>query len=156
MMIQAPTTSTSPVAHALADTVARLHAQGRLRDGTQLATALEGLVERVRVASEGGPEWTDPVEEYEAKKEAEGGEKDKEKKAEEEFGPLRARTNALEVLEVIEEIARANPGVRRQLVHLIDVHQSVQGSLDSSAGAARHVHYNRMDRAEDGLDPEVV
>ncbi|KAI0668109.1 ankyrin [Trametes maxima] len=109
----------------LKTTIDSLLASGRLRNGTELATALATfatrLEEKVKQRDEGGED---------------AGTKD-ETKSEDAAG---------EILAYMTGAITANPG-RRRLVPLIDVHRSVKGSLD---GAGRHTGFSTSAAPDDG------
>ena len=135
---------TAKDATELAATVARLLEQGRLRAGTRLANALQAFATRVREASEGPKDTADEEEGADAGADA-------------EFADTDAKQDATATLDYVAGVVAAKPALRRQLVHLIDVHKSVQGSLDKSATRQEQVQYYRHRKNDDegGLDPEV-
>ena len=128
-------------AKALSVTVARLLAQGRLRAGTKLANALVAFAERVQEAVDNPKK--DPADE-----DIEG--------EEDECEATTASKDQQKTLDYVASAMEAKPELRRQLVHLLDVHRSVQGSLEKSQMNAQQVasYRARRDDNEGGLDPE--
>lgn len=126
------------------DTLQRLTAQGRLRSGTKLATELAAFAQRL----EGEVKKRTEAEAAEAEQKAkEGGE---------EKLQLTEGGDATKTLDYIAEAVAKNNGVRRRLVHLIDVHVSVKGSLDRTTQKPQieETISGRKKDDEGGLDPE--
>ena len=114
-----PQVVTLEEAKALKDTIARLVPSGRLRKGTKLTTDLTAFADKKSA---------------EAKKRAEC---EAHKKSDSGSGGANyendtiEHADAIKTMEYIIAAASTRHGPR-QLVHLIDVHRSVQGSLDKS------------------------
>ncbi|KAI0750408.1 hypothetical protein C8Q74DRAFT_1373995 [Fomes fomentarius] len=127
---------------SLRKTLEGLISQGRLRTGTKLATELVAFADRL---------------ENEAKKKADSDDKNGTVK-EDEDGSLELWDTADggKTLDYITGVITQKSGLRRQLVHLSDVHVSVKSSLERSGGRPQGNYQHRNEGDEDGLDPEVV
>ena len=132
-------------ARALSAAVARLLAPGGpLRAGTRLANALTAFAERTQVAVANAER--DPVDEVVEDKEP-------------EFSERSAESDTEKTMDCLISALARRPALRRQLVHLADVHRSVQGSLDRSTKKPPQPvwhTYRRQRDDEGGLDPEEV
>ena len=126
----------------LKDTVERLNAQGRLRNGTKLATELVAFASKI---------------EADVKKRAEAAAAADEKKEDEgaEFKPLMEDRNCWKTLDYIASAVASKPHLRRQLVHLDDVHRSVDGTLQRVGRKPSGLVQHGPQGDDDGLDPEV-
>ncbi|KAI0350817.1 ankyrin [Trametes cingulata] len=122
----------------LRDTIDMLLASGRLRNGTKLATELAALANKLET-------------ELHARAEAEAkGLKPAE--LDSDLKVAQDQSDSTKTLSYISRAVAANP-TRRGLVHLIDVHRSVKGSLERSAKRPEHP-YQKAD--DEGLDAEVA
>lgn len=120
-------------AKSLKDTVESLRKQGRLRKGTKLFKALSAFADKVEVKAKERATLSPRVDEEQA---------DKPK--------MQDDLNAGSVLNYLLTALATRPG-RRILVHLDDVHRSVNGSLTLSINAGQ-----AQERDDGGLGVEVV
>ena len=133
-------------AKELKDTIDRLVASGRLRKGTKLATGLSAFADKKEVEAKKRVESDAPEEPSPGLEEA-----DAEYKKD-----IFISADAVGTMEYISGAAGTRSGAR-QLVHLIDVHRSVQGSLDRSVyKPPTDGNYDYRNRDEEGLEPEHV
>ena len=133
-------------AKELKNTIDRLVANGRLRKGTKLATDLSTFADK---------------KEADAKKRAES-DAPEERCSGPEGADAEYKTGIFDIgdtigtMEYIAGVA-ATQGGTRQLIHLIDVHRSVQGSLDRSAHKPpTGGNYDYRNKDDEGLEPEHV
>ncbi len=145
-----PQLVTPDEAKALKDTIDRLVANGRLRKGTKLATDLSAFADKKkadakkRAESDSSKEGTPGPEDTDA---------DAEYKAGIVEGPDAIRT--MEYMYIAGAVGTRRSA--RQLVHLIDVHRSVQGSLDRSVyKPPQDDDYNYRHKEDEGLEPERI
>ena len=133
-------------AKALKDTIDNLVASGQLRKGTKLTTDLTVFAEKKHA---------------EAKKRAESC---SHKESESSYGYTDSeneddaiyRADEIKTMEYIAAAASTRRGPR-QLVHLIDVHRSVQGSLDKAMHQhSRYGGYNYRNRGDEEDEQERV
>ena len=139
-ILQDHSRTTAEQVKELKDTVSRLLANGRLRKGTKLATDIVAFADKL---------------ESEVKTYAEGDTKE----VEDDVDELRTftDTDVTKTVDCLLAALASRTGSRRQLVHLLDVHRSVNGSLDRSqrrANTGDNNGYSRRDE-DDGLEPEV-
>ncbi|KAI1782779.1 ankyrin [Ganoderma leucocontextum] len=142
-----PLLVTPDEAKALKDTVDRLVANGRLRTGTKLAMDLTAFADKKEAEAQKraesnapkGPSASEPEDaDAEYKKDISGS------------------ADAVKTMEYIAGVVSTKHSAR-QLIHLIDVHRSVQGSLDRSVYKPSAVDiYNSRKKDEEGLEPERV
>ena len=133
-------------AKELKDTIDRLVASGRLRKGTKLTTDLTTFADKKDAEAKKCAESDSPKEDTAAPEDA-----DAEYKKD-----LVTGANAIKTMEYIAGAVGTQRGVR-QLIHLIDVHRSVQGSLDKSVYKPyANNSYDYRNKDEEGLEPERV
>lgn len=128
----------------LKDTIERLVANGRLRRGTKLATALDTFAETMDAKAK-----LRTREEEEAKKT----ESQNDPESEEELTPANWMSDVFKTFEYIAGAVAARPA-RRGLVHLDDVLRSVKASLDRSEVQGKKYRNHDNDGLE--LEAEVV
>ncbi len=126
----------------LKDTVERLVEQGRLRNGTKLATELAAFIDKVEAETKKRAEAAVPADDQDADKDA-------------EFQPLLEDRDTWSTLDYIMEAVASKPHLRRQLVHLSDVHRSVDGTLSRVGRKPDTLVAHGQQTDGDGLDPEV-
>ncbi|PIL29519.1 transporter [Ganoderma sinense ZZ0214-1] len=133
-------------AKELKDTIDRLIASGRLRSGTKLATDLTTFVDKKDAEAKKRTESDSPKEDTSASEDPDA-----------EYKDIVVGADAIKTMEYIAGAAGTQRSAR-QLIHLIDVHRSVQGSLDKSVykQPSGNNDYNYRNKDEEGLEPEHV
>ncbi|KAI0738301.1 ankyrin [Daedaleopsis nitida] len=124
------------------ETLGRLSSLGRLRNGTKLATELAAFADRLEVT---------------VQERADASTSDDKTDNDESATDC---AYAKKTLDYVIGALASKPGLCRQLVHLIDVHRSVKGSLDRSQrimdDSNNNYNTSRSRDDEGGLDPEEV
>ncbi|RPD55207.1 ankyrin [Lentinus tigrinus ALCF2SS1-7] len=128
----------------LRETIEHLVAQGRLRNGTKLATELASFTSKIETSAK---------KRAEAAAAADDNLKD-DKDA--EFKPLLEDRNCYKTLDYIVEAVASKPHLRRQLVHLNDVHRSVDGTLQRVGRKPNTLVSHGHQADDEGLEPEVA